>query len=187
MKIQKIVLILGGARSGKSRYALQLAEDNFVHRLFLATAEPIDDEMRERICFHKKSRGSRWHCAEEPVKIADIIRNPPVKCDVILLDCVTVWLGNILLKEGDNAVARRCREVLVALRKAKCPVLIVSNEVGMGIVPDTKLGRMFRDIAGRFNTELADIADVVVFVVAGLPVKLKGNIESFLEQNKQRR
>lgn len=180
-------MILGGARSGKSRYAIQLAENNFVHPLFLATAEPIDDEMKERIESHKKSRGSRWHCVEEPVKIADIIRNPPVKCDVILLDCVTVWLSNVLLKEGDDAVARRCREVLLALKEAKCPVLIVSNEVGMGIVPDTKLGRMFRDFAGRFNSELAIIADVVVFVLAGLPLELKGDIESFLEPNKQGR
>jgi len=182
--VQRIVLILGGARSGKSRYALRLAEDRFSRRLFIATAEPIDDEMRERIICHRRSGGRGWRCVEEPLDIADVIHDPPVRCDVILLDCVTVWLGNVLVKEGENAVQKRCREVLVALKRAKCPVIIVSNEVGMGIVPDTKSGRMFRDFAGRFNAKLAEIADVVVFVVAGLPIKLKGDIDGFFSENR---
>ena len=169
-----VVLVLGGARSGKSSFASRLAATRFARPLYLATAEALDAEMAARVKLHKEARGSRWACVEEPLDIARIIANPPKPCDGILLDCLTLWLTNVLLKEGDKAVASRKRQLLAALKAARRPVIIVSNEVGMGIVPDSELGRQFRDLAGWLNQDVAAVADTVVFVAAGLPVALKG-------------
>jgi len=172
----KIALVLGGARSGKSTYALRLAERLFRKPLYVATAEAGDAEMAERITRHKKSRGARWKCVEEPMDIASVIKSPPA-CDGILLDCLTLWVSNVLLKEGEKALARRTRQLLTALRQTNRKIILVSNEVGMGVVPEYELGRKFRDLAGRLNQDLAADADAVVFVLAGLPMVLKGNIE----------
>jgi len=169
----RITLVLGGARSGKSTYALKLAGKMFRRPLFAATAEAVDDEMAERIAAHKKSRGRRWRCIEEPLDLAGVLAGDR-RCDGILLDCVTVWLSNVLVREGEKAAERRERQFLAGLKKARVPVIVVSNEVGMGIVPESKLGRRFRDLAGWLNQALAAAADEVVFVAAGLPVRLKG-------------
>lgn len=170
----RVVLVLGGARSGKSGFASRLAETKFKRPLYLATAEALDAEMSDRIRHHRMARGSRWLCAEEPLDIHRVLLHPPTTCDVILLDCLTLWLSNVLLKEGSKAVASRKGKLMAALRKPGRPVIIVSNEVGMGIVPEHALGREFRDLAGWLNQEVSAIADTVVFVAAGLPLVMKG-------------
>ena len=173
----KIILVLGGARSGKSTYALRLAEDSFDRPLYIATAEAGDREMAERIKTHKRSRSKHWKCVEEPLDISSVIASPP-NCDGILVDCMTLWASNVLIQEGEKAFAKRTKTLIAALRETRRPVIIVSNEVGLGIVPEHELGRKFRDLAGRLNQELARIADTVMFVVSGLPMVLKGGIQN---------
>lgn len=172
-----VVLILGGARSGKSRYAVHLAEKWFRKPLYLATAEALDEEMAERIEIHKKARGTRWSCTEEPLDVAGVLRRLPAEHDGVLLDCVTLWLSNVLIREGEDGFQQRRKELLSALRNVRHGVILVSNEVGMGIVPEAELGRKFRDLAGRLNQDLAAEADMVVLVTAGLPSILKGEIK----------
>lgn len=174
------ILILGGARSGKSRYALKLAENRWRHPLYVATAEALDLEMQERIATHKKARGKHWACAEEPLEIARLIQRAdqlyPAR-DVLLIDCLTLWLNNVLAKEGARFFDRRRKNLLKAVRASKKSLIMVSNEIGLGIVPDNDLGRQFRDLAGRLNQDLAAVADTVLFIAAGLPVVLKGKID----------
>jgi len=172
-----VMLVFGGARSGKSSLAGRLAETRFKHPLYLATAEGLDAEMAERIRLHRKARSARWLCVEEPLDIARVIAHPPKGCDGILLDCLTLWLSNILHKEGEKAPASRKRQLTAALKATPVPVILVSNEVGMGIVPEHELGRKFRDLAGWLNQDVAAVADTVVFAVAGLPMVLKGRID----------
>ncbi len=175
--IPKVTLVLGAARSGKSSRAQQMAETQ-TRPLYLATAETLDPEMAERVAAHRKSRGERWLCVEEPLDIHAVIANPPTEADVILLDCITLWLSNILHKEGLDALPGRRTALLNALRETTVPVVLVSNEVGMGIVPDNKLGRQFRDAAGWLNQDLAAAADLVLLVVAGIPLAIKGCLPS---------
>lgn len=178
------ILILGGARSGKSRFALKIAEQNWRRPLYMATAEASDPEMARRISAHKKARSRKWVCAEEPLEIARLINQAGRRfpaCDVLLIDCLTVWLNNVLFKEGMKSFERRRNELLKAVRKSGRSLIMVSNEVGLGIVPDNELGRQFRDLAGRLNQDLSAIADTVVFVAAGLPLVLKGKL---LEEGK---
>ena len=173
----RFVLILGGARSGKSSLALRLAETWWTHPLYLATAEVTDREMEQRIALHRRARGAHWLCHEEPLDVAAVVRRPPRGCDGVLMDCVTIWLSNALLREGEKGVERRKADLLHALQNAPRDVILVSNEVGLGIVPASKLGRQFRDLAGWVNQDLAAQADAVVFVAAGLPLVMKGRIE----------
>lgn len=173
------ILILGGARSGKSRYALKLAESNWRRPLYVATAEASDLEMQERIAAHKKARGKRWTCVEEPREIARLIQRAdklyPAR-DVFLIDCLTLWLNNVLLNEDLKSFERRRGALLKAVRASKKSLIMVSNEVGLGIVPESGSVRQFRDLAGWLNQDLAAIADTVVFIAAGLPVVLKGRL-----------
>lgn len=172
-------LVLGGARSGKSSCALRLADGLGRNPLFVATAEAIDPEMVARIKAHRKARGPHWACAETPLEIARLIsgagRNYPVR-DVLLIDCLTVWLNNVLFKEGEKSFRRRRDELLEAIRRSPRRLVIVSNEVGLGIVPDNALARQFRDLAGWLNQDVARAVDTVVFVAAGLPLVLKGKL-----------
>ncbi len=169
----KVILILGGARSGKSRYARQLAENRWPHPLFLACAETLDEEMRARVARHQRERGARWRTVEEPLAVAPLLAGDIPGCDGVLWDCATIWLSNVLLKEGEGALEQRQSQVLEALRATPRPVIVVSNEVGLGLVPPYPLGRQFRDAAGRFNQQLAALAERVVLLVAGLPLMLK--------------
>lgn len=171
---KQLVLVLGGARSGKSTYAQKLAEAWWHHPLYLAPAETLDDEMAERVRQHRDQRGPRWGCAEEPLDIARVIRKPAPPHDGVLLDCATLWLTNVLLKEGPAAVKTRQKELLDSLSASPAGVIIVSNEVGMGIVPESALGREFRDLQGWLNQDLARTADIVILVVAGIPLAIKG-------------
>ena len=170
---RKITFVFGGTRSGKSSYAYRLADKTFKKPVYLATAEAFDKEMKERIALHQKQRGAKWQCVESPIDLAGVLLDPKLKCDGILVDCLTVWLSNVLLQKGEKALAPAIKELVAAVKKAKRPLVIVSNEVGMGIVPESKLGRIFRDYAGWLNQDMAEIADEVVFVVSGVPMVLK--------------
>jgi len=169
----EIILVLGGARSGKSAWALRHAEETYESHLFLATAEVKDEEMAERVRLHKASRGPAWKLIEEPLDIAGILQADPPPTGVVLIDCMTLWLSNILMVKGKKAAALYQEELLKALSRKRCPVIMVSNEVGTGIVPEHPLGREFRDLAGILNQKLAAMADRVVLTVAGIPVHIK--------------
>lgn len=173
------LLVLGGARSGKSRYAMQRGARRWKRPLYLATAEVKDEEMARRVEAHRKARGSRWWCVEEPLDIAGVLINGTADADGILVDCMTLWLSNVLLKEGPDAYASRRQALLDAVRSIQRNLILVSNEVGMGIVPEQELGRTFRDQAGWLNQDLAASMDTVVLVVAGLPLALKGTLPTF--------
>ncbi|MBW1782017.1 MAG: bifunctional adenosylcobinamide kinase/adenosylcobinamide-phosphate guanylyltransferase [Deltaproteobacteria bacterium] len=170
---KEITLVLGGARSGKSSWALRHAEETYETYLFLATAEVRDDEMAERVRLHKASRGSAWKLVEEPLNIAGVLQSEAVRTDVTLIDCMTIWLSNILLTKGKEAVGRYQERLLNVLTQRIGAVIMVSNEVGTGIVPEHPIGREFRDLAGVLNQKLAATADKVVMTVAGIPVRIK--------------
>jgi adenosylcobinamide kinase / adenosylcobinamide-phosphate guanylyltransferase len=166
-----VTLILGGARSGKSRYAEALVEVAASRGTYCATAEAGDAEMAERIAAHRARRGPFWHTVEAPLDLASAIAvHTEPECPV-LVDCLTLWLSNLILagKRADEEAGALC----CSLRKAAGAVVLVSNEVGMGLVPETPLGRTFRDAAGCLNQAVATLADRVVFVAAGLPLVLK--------------
>jgi adenosylcobinamide kinase / adenosylcobinamide-phosphate guanylyltransferase len=169
--LSRITLVLGGARSGKSRYAQRTIEGAADSGTFCATAQALDAEMAARIAAHQASRGPFWRTIEEPLAIAAIIA-AEAQCDrPLLIDCLTLWLTNVTLagRSVDEEVGVFC----AGLRLAAGPVVLVANEVGLGLVPDTPLGRQFRDAAGWLNQEVAAIADRVVFIAAGLPLMLK--------------
>jgi adenosylcobinamide kinase / adenosylcobinamide-phosphate guanylyltransferase len=165
-----ITLILGGARSGKSRYAEKLAEGT-LKRVYIATAEPIDEEMRSRIDQHREERGTGWITREAPLDLAAALMESAADDGLVLIDCITVWLGNLMHHQRDtpSEVDRLCQ----ALGRATGHVIVVANEVGLGIVPDNALARRFRDEAGRANQRIAAIADEVIFMAAGLPLVFK--------------
>lgn len=171
-KRMSIDLILGGARSGKSRHAQALAEADAGALVFIATAEPMDDEMAERIARHQADRGPRWGTVEAPIDLGGAIRAHADADTTLLIDCVTVWLGNLMHHEVDVDAAADA--LLAALDASPGHVLVIANEVGLALVPETPLGRRFRDVAGTLNQRLAARADRVALVVAGLPMPLKG-------------
>ncbi|MDB5614314.1 MAG: cobU [Devosia sp.] len=167
------VLVLGGARSGKTAFAEQLAIRSGSKPAYLATAEALDSEMRDRVASHQAGRAGQFATIEEPLALSDALLVASVKHDVILVDCLTLWITNLLMANED--VARAVSELgatLMQLKTAK--VILVSNEVGLGIVPDNAMARTFRDLAGSAHQRLAEICDDAYFVVAGLPITLKG-------------
>jgi len=165
------VLVLGGARSGKSAYAQDLAEAAAPERLYLATAEAGDAEMAARIARHKAGRGPGWSTREEPLELAGALAVEARPGRAVLVDCLTLWLSNLMLSGRDvEAEIGRLAQAIGALAG---PAVFVSNEVGLGIVPEMKLGREFRDWQGRANREAAKACDAVVFVAAGLPTLIK--------------
>ena len=178
VKLPALTLVLGGARSGKSRHAEALVESAACSATYCATAEAGDNEMAERIAAHRARRdrvggGGFWRNVEAPIALAEAILAEARQERPLLVDCLTLWLSNVMLAEIplDPAFAT----LRMALRDAAGPVVMVANEVGMGLVPETALGRDFRDAAGRLNQEIAALADRVVFVAAGLPLVLKEN------------
>lgn len=165
-----VTLVLGGARSGKSAHALRLAAEP--PHIFIATAEALDNEMAERIATHRAERDESWRTVEAPLELASAVREHGAEDTVLLVDCLTLWLSNLMHAERDcDAETDR---LLDALRAAPGRVVLVSNEVGMGLAPDNALGRRFRDEQGRLNRRAAEIADKAVFLAAGLPLLLKG-------------
>ncbi|NTU98016.1 MAG: bifunctional adenosylcobinamide kinase/adenosylcobinamide-phosphate guanylyltransferase [Chlorobiaceae bacterium] len=169
----KIIYVTGGARSGKSSFALQIAE-TYTNRVFLATAEPFDDEMEKRIARHREERKGKFLTLEEPVYLERILQNLPEGSGVVLLDCLTVWAGNLMHHFGTTSeIDRRIDTFLDQLSRVFCDMVIVSNEVGMGIVPENAMARRFRDIAGIINQKVASTADEAYFLCSGMPLKLK--------------
>ncbi len=165
----RVSFILGGARSGKSTRALTLA-DNHPPKVFVATAEALDDEMAERIRLHQAERGPDWALIEAPVDIAQVIAAQTE--GVLVIDCLTLWLSNLMHHERDLAAATT--ELLDALKATPARIILVSNEVGLSIAPENALARRFRDAQGRLNQQVAATADHVELIAAGLPITLKG-------------
>jgi adenosylcobinamide kinase/adenosylcobinamide-phosphate guanylyltransferase len=167
---RKLTFILGGARSGKSTHAETLVTNYASPWAYIATAQAYDDEMRERIALHRSRRGEGWVTVDAPLDLADAIEalsdHQPV-----LIDCLTLWLTNHMLAEHD--IEAECRRLADVLSRPRGPWFVVSNEVGLGIVPDNALARRFRDAAGRLNQQVATAADSVLMMVAGLPIKVK--------------
>ncbi|HUI45875.1 MAG TPA: bifunctional adenosylcobinamide kinase/adenosylcobinamide-phosphate guanylyltransferase [Nitrospirota bacterium] len=170
----KIILITGGARSGKSSYAEKLATSLAGKRAYLATAQALDEEMAAKIEKHRHDRGSAWDTYEEPLAVAELLHKLSDRYQVALLDCLTLWLSNVMAHtDGDGTVNLRSEELVKAAKNFSGTCIIVSNEVGLGIVPDNPLARKFRDFAGMLNQKVAQNADEVYFTASGIPVRLK--------------
>ncbi|MEW6482949.1 MAG: bifunctional adenosylcobinamide kinase/adenosylcobinamide-phosphate guanylyltransferase [bacterium] len=165
-----IIFITGGARSGKSQYAIWLAKERGDQVTFVATCISTDSEMRERIEEHKKMRPKEWSTVEESLNLSRVIAK--ITTSVIIIDCLTLWIANLM--EAKMDVVEASKDLFSALKKVKKTAIVVSNEVGSGIVPDNRLAREFRDMAGVVNHQMAQIADEVYLMVAGIPVKIKG-------------
>jgi adenosylcobinamide kinase/adenosylcobinamide-phosphate guanylyltransferase len=171
MRLPPVTLVLGGARSGKSRYAEELILAASEAGLYVATAAAGDGEMAERIARHRARRGSAWTTVEEPLALAAVLRREARPNRPILVDCLTLWLSNLM--HAGHDVDSDVAELAAALDGLSGPLVLVSNEVGLGIVPDNALARAFRDHAGRMHQQLAALAAPVVFMVAGLPLTVK--------------
>lgn len=177
--MKRIVFITGGAKSGKSSFALKLADEwafkekqtSISQKAYIATAQALDEEMREKIERHKKSRSEEWITIEEPLNLANLIKDIGNKYNIILIDCLTLWLSNLLL--NNKNVEAEIESFISALSTVECLLIVVSNEVGMGVVPENRLARRFRDLAGDLNQRIAEIADDAYLVVSGKPIKLK--------------
>ena len=171
--MHRIVLVTGGARSGKSRYAMDAARP-YQRRAFIATAIPFDEEMKDRIAKHRADRRDEYLTIEEPVDLASAIAALPPGLNVALIDCLTVWLGNLVHHYGpETSWFPEIDAFLDVLARPPCNMVIVTNEVGMGIVPDNPMARAFRDLAGRANALVAAAANEVVLLVSGIPVVIK--------------
>ena len=166
-------LILGGARSGKSTYAESLIAAYPPPYVYVATAQPLDDEMQYRIRVHRERRGPSWETVEAPLLLPDTLRRLASRRAPVLLDCLTLWLSNLLLHESSTSREDAVQSLCTAIREVDFPLVIVSNEVGAGIVPDNALAREFRDLAGFTNQRVAEASRSVTLVVAGLPLRLK--------------
>lgn len=190
----KLIFVTGGARSGKSSFALEMANQivgaglkpapTKNRKCYLATAQALDSEMEERIARHKAERGPDWDSIEEPLKVTEKIEEVKGRYDVILFDCLTLWVSNLMLKDEESE--EECRggvpppvlesdveNLIDACKKTNATTIVVSNEVGLGIVPDNALARKFRDLAGTANQLFAKAADEAYFVVSGIPMRFK--------------
>jgi adenosylcobinamide kinase/adenosylcobinamide-phosphate guanylyltransferase len=174
LSLPAVTLVLGGARSGKSRHAESLAEARPGDCVYLATAEPLDGEMAARIRAHRARRGERWRTVEAPLELPGALREAAGRDRVVLVDCLTLWLSNLLGAGRDPAVATE--DLVTALTGLAGPVVLVSNEVGQGVVPDNALARAFIDHAGRLHQAVAVAAQSVIVMVAGLPLQVKPRI-----------
>lgn len=169
----RVILYIGGARSGKSRLAQSRAESTANELIYIATGQAGDEEMAARIARHRADRGQLWQTVEAPRNLAAVLTDHDAPSRVLLVDCLTLWLSNLLLAGADAPAATR--ELLRVLAEVKGIVLLVTNEVGMGIVPENELARSFRDEAGRLHQQVAAVADEVLLVAAGLALSLKNS------------
>ncbi|HUO05873.1 MAG TPA: bifunctional adenosylcobinamide kinase/adenosylcobinamide-phosphate guanylyltransferase [Candidatus Binataceae bacterium] len=171
--MSKVTLITGGARSGKSAIALRLAAP-YARKYFIATAQAGDDEMAARIAHHRAARPAEFHTIEEPIDIADAIAKLRDKADVIVLDCLTLWISNLMpIHTADEAILEQAQHLTDAAREMPPAIIVITDEVGAGVVPDNEMGRRFRDLLGWTNQKFAQAADEVTLMVAGIPVKVK--------------
>lgn len=166
--------MIGGCRSGKSSHALHLAEQIPGQKIFIATCVPHDEEMEERVLHHQLQRSSTWKTLEVPFFLPEAINKHGLKGNVILVDCLTLWINNLILDDDKpEKINRHIQKLTQSIETIECPVILVSNEVGTGIVPENKLARLFRDITGFANQKVAAYVDQVIWMVAGIPVKIK--------------
>lgn len=172
------IFVIGGCRSGKSSHAMKLSKDIAKEkRVYVATCVPYDDEMKDRVNRHQKDRDATWRTVEEPLDLPEIIREESLASNVILVDCLTLWVTNLLMQGvNEEYIFKRVADLTDAISKSACPVILVSNEVGTGIVPDNPLARKFRDIAGFANQNIARHVGKVVWMVAGIPVDIKDRL-----------
>ena len=170
---QGISLVLGGARSGKSRFAESLVLKSGLKPVYVATGRALDEEMSERISIHRDRRGKTWETVEEPLALADTLLQIAHPGRAILVDCLTLWVTNLMMAGANIEI--ECDGLIAALGDIKVPVVLVSNEVGLGIVPDSKMGRDFRDHAGMVNQRVAIASRNAWFIAAGLPLVLKSS------------
>ncbi|MBN1264259.1 MAG: bifunctional adenosylcobinamide kinase/adenosylcobinamide-phosphate guanylyltransferase [Anaerolineales bacterium] len=181
----RLILVLGGARSGKSDYAQQLAESLGSAPVYVATAQAHDEEMIRRISVHRASRAERWETIEAPLGVAQAVKASCGSGDVYLLDCLTLLVSNVMMELGEKPSEKDVEQTLQMevnalidlVRSGEAVWIVVSNEVGLGIVPAYASGRLYRDVLGRANQKIAAAADVVVFMVSGLPMVIKGDIQ----------
>jgi adenosylcobinamide kinase/adenosylcobinamide-phosphate guanylyltransferase len=173
--VKDLIFVVGGCRSGKSKYALQTAEKIVAtRRIYIATCVPQDNEMKQRVAQHQKQRSSTWITVEEPLDLPRAIVENSRKANVVLIDCLTLWMSNLLMETQDESkLKNKIAQLVQALAQADSSVVVVSNEVGCGIVPENQLARQFRDIVGWVNQSVAACADRVVWMVAGIPVTVK--------------
>ncbi len=171
-----ITLILGGARSGKSRIAEQFAIDSQLPVLYIATATAVDDEMAERIAHHQAQRPREWQLCECPLQLAETLAHESQKTQCILVDCLTLWLNNQLFHYPQQDFTQLFAQLVNSLHQPQAQIILVANEVGLGITPLGEINRKFVDEAGRLNQQLARYADQVFFIAAGLSIPLKGNV-----------
>lgn len=174
--MSKIVFVTGGARSGKSRFAEEYAKKISDSVCYLATAEALDEEMKERICHHQERRPQNWKTVEEPLEVHTAIQSLNGSAKVILLDCLTLWMSNLLHKHPSDAECRvqdMLEASFIKIRNSGQTLILISNEIGMGVIPDNPLSRQFADISGRVNQFCSREADEVYFLVSGIPMKVK--------------
>ena len=172
----RLTLITGPARSGKTRLAVQWALNFPPPRTYIATAQGLDPKMAERIIRHQEERGASFQTIEEPLNLSSRLEEIMDTCSIVVVDCLTLWVSNLLgvmEKEGQGILGQR-DELLTVLKNTQTPVILIGNEVGWGIVPDNSLARTFRDVSGRLHQEIAQIADQVILMVAGIPLVVKG-------------
>jgi adenosylcobinamide kinase/adenosylcobinamide-phosphate guanylyltransferase len=174
--MKSITLITGGARSGKSSFALDLASKNYERRVFIATAVAFDAEMKRRIVQHQKERGNLFHTLEEPVHLTETLSAVPPGTEVALVDCLTVWIGNLYhhFQQDEASVRSHLNEFLDGISQVSFDLILVTNEVGWGIVPENPLARSFRDMAGYVNRRVAQKAAYAYLLCCGIPLTLKG-------------
>ena len=173
--MKKTTFIIGGCRSGKSSHALKLSSNiSKNNNFFFATCVPLDSEMEKRVTNHQKERGSNWATIDAPLNLPAAILKNSENADVMLIDCLTLWTSNLLMEyNNEKKIYESVEKLMDALSQVTCPVFIVSNEVGTGIVPENALARQFRDIAGFVNQRTAAYSDHVILMVAGIPVIVK--------------
>lgn len=174
---KEVVLITGGARSGKSKYAEECALRLGAKLLYLATGEAGDAEMAERIADHQKRRGEKWITVEEPLEISKVLQLHQGKVDCVLVDCLTLWISNLLLQKGEQYAKGAVDDFILNAPNFDFHLFLVTNEVGWGIVPDNALARQFRDLTGWSNQRMAEVAKDVVLMVAGIPFPIKEGVE----------
>jgi len=173
--MKKFVFVMGGAKSGKSRYAVNLAKAFKKEVVFIATATSSDEEMKERIKLHKNLRPAHWKLIEEGKDISAVLPELKKKYEVVLIDCLGLLISNLLAENlGDKEIEKRIKNLAGIVRKVNLPTILVSNEVGSGIVPENPLARRFRDLLGLANQMIAEEADEVIFMQSGIPITIKG-------------
>lgn len=176
--MSEIILVTGGSRSGKSRFALELAEKTTSKRLFLATSPAVDKEFDERIVLHKKEREGRgWQTVEEEIDLCSVIDEKKEEIELFLIDCLTLWVNNLLFKNNNelslDELKDECSNLIEKIKEYAGTVILVTNEVGLGVVPENKLARLYRDLVGSCNQLIAAEADRVFLVSCGIPLQLK--------------